>query len=796
MSIMSPRADRSWSAAEPAPRRSQGTTYLSDGALWQMAYHEAGHALLGMLERQADAPLMASLSPAARAYAPAAPDAERERRLPGELYRRGRIIGLLGGLAAECVIYGDHLVTDESDLDDAMDAARELTLALAGQDAHQSFSMLVPAIADAETMPIHPDRAGSTEELIEREAERIIEESLEYAIAVLESHRQQLVSLAGALRTGETLDTDDILDATTRTLSLVPDQEPAVAEAPALEFAPVRHTSVNVLTRLALARYWGLTAVWAVVTVAFWGWWLGHSSHATGWLYWLQTTMLFYQTTLLPTIYWGFVRNMKRPVELKPASGLRVALITPCVPAHESTEVIRQQLDALMAVDYPHDSWILDEGNSPEVRALAEERGVKYFSRRGVGLWNQPRPPFQRATKAGNVNAWLDHVALLGLEYDAFVQLDIDHRPRPDYLERTLGYFRDPSVAWIQAPSVCGNLDNWAARGLTEQDLVFHGPLQMGFYGTSRTPFIIGSHTSYRTSAIREIGGFQPTRAEDHLDTVVLAANGYEGVFVPDLIAVGDGPDCLGTYLRQQFAWAYSMIQIFFHHTPRLVRRYSPRQAFQFLFCQSWYTMWSVSLALLWVLPTVALLIHKPIATVKIADFLVYFIPVMLVSSLMWCETRRWFQPANVKLSWRGIVLGVARWPVVLWALLNVIFRVKRPYMITPKGGKRQAGNGAVLYGPGLALAGVPLLALWVFHLTGGAGGIRGYYGLALLNAAMGLAVVAATVGAEFTALSRDAGLGAALRTRAAVMFSTVALTGLLVFSTMTVWAPMVGTLS
>ena len=62
-----------------------------------------------------------------------------------------------------------------------------------------------------------------------------------------------------------------------------------------------------------------------------------------------------------------------------------------------------------------------------------------------------------------------------------------------------LGYFRDPKVAWVQAPSVCGNLDNWAARGLAEQDMLFQGPLQMGFYGATSTPFIVGSHTSYRT---------------------------------------------------------------------------------------------------------------------------------------------------------------------------------------------------------------------------------------------------------------------------------------------------------
>src|SRR5262249_6171838 len=159
-------------------------------------------------------------------------------------------------------------------------------------------------------------------------------------------------------------------------------------------------------------------------------------------------------------------------------------------PGHESFDVIREQLDALVSVTYEHDSWVLDEGGSPEVRALADERGVKYFTRKGVAGWNEPHPPFQIATKAGNVNAWLDDIDQRGIEYDVFVQFDIDHRPRADYLDRVLGHFREPDVAWVQAPSVCGNLDNWAARGLAEQDMVFQGPLQMGFYGASRTPFI------------------------------------------------------------------------------------------------------------------------------------------------------------------------------------------------------------------------------------------------------------------------------------------------------------------
>jgi cellulose synthase (UDP-forming) len=555
----------------------------------------------------------------------------------------------------------------------------------------------------------------------------------------------------------------------------------------AVEF---RHQKVSALTRTDRVRFWAVALVWLVVNVSFWTWWLAQAEHGTPWLYWAETLALFYQTTLLPTVFWRFVSKMKRPVEVKAPRGMRVALITPCVPASESLEVIREQLEALIGVSYPHDSWILDEGGSAEVRALAEEYGVRYFTRHGTERWNQPAPPFQAKTKAGNVNAWLDHVGELGLDYEVFVQLDIDHRPRPDYLERVLGYFRDDKVAWVQAPSVCGNLDNWTARGLAEQDLIFQGPLQMGFYGATGTPFIIGSHTSYRTSAIREIGGFQPTRAEDHLDTVVLAAHGYTGVFVPELIAVGDGPHDLATYLRQQFAWAYSMIQIFVGHTPRLIRCYTRGQALQFLFCQSWYTLWSCTLAVLWALPAVALLVHEPIASVGLGRFLVYFLPVLLISTLMWCEARRWFQPAGVRLSWRGIVLQTARWPVVLWALINVLLRIRRPYMITPKGKTAAGGPRSLsIYGPYLFLAGFPLAATWIFHATAGGGIVRGYYGLALANAMMGAAVIATTLGMDIRQIAlADSAPLAAIRARAGILLALLGLVTALTVSVAHFW--------
>lgn len=454
----------------------------------------------------------------------------------------------------------------------------------------------------------------------------------------------------------------------------------------------------KVMTRTQCKLYWVLAILWLAVNVYFWTWWLPLSRTGNLILFTVVSPAMLYVFTLLPSTYFFFLGRMRHPVHVnvrhadeKGVLG-RIAVISLTVPGSESLEMVKRQMLALTKIRYPHDSWILvDKEHSPEIARVACQLGVNYFSRHDTARWgeekvfewNQPGGPFAAKTKAGNVNSWL---STHGGSYSHFTQLDIDHTPVPSYLDRVLGYFVDPVVAYVQGPSVYNNHDCWTARGSSEQELVLQGPLQMGFFGFSRTPFIIGSHCTYDIRAIDSIGGFQPTRAEDHLDTVCLAAGGYEGVYVPEIIATGDGPEDFETYLAQQFAWAYSMIQVLFSYTPRLIRDYTPRRAGQFLFVQTWYTFWSLSMLVLFAAPLVTLASNQPIANVSYWAFLAHLVPVSIAASATWFWSRKWHLPKSLRLSWRGVLLQVARWVVVLSALIQVLLRVKKPYMITVKG--------------------------------------------------------------------------------------------------------------
>ena len=209
----------------------------------------------------------------------------------------------------------------------------------------------------------------------------------------------------------------------------------------------------------------------------------------------------------------------------------------------------------------------------------------------------------------------------------------------------------DPKIAWVQAPSVCGTsttgpLVVWPSRTCSSR-------ARCRWASTVRLAHAVHhrlAHVTYRTAADPRDRRLPSTRAEDHLDTVVLAANGYQGVFVPDPIAVGDGPHDFATYLRQQFAWAHSMIQIFLRHTPRLSSGATrPSQAIQFLMCQSWYTLCSVARHPLGTADRGADHAHRRSPASPSGRFLVFFLPLPLMALGMWLWARRWFQPSGLQ---------------------------------------------------------------------------------------------------------------------------------------------------
>src|SRR3954454_820536 len=257
---------------------------------------------------------------------------------------------------------------------------------------------------------------------------------------------------------------------------------------------------------------------------AFLGWWFdpGHvpsnfagDAHVLDLVLFAALTLVFGHRIFMDVFTWIVAWGMKEQAPPDtPEAGLRIAFLTTFVPSSEPFELLHQTLPAMMDVDYPHDVWLLDEGNSDEVRLLCESLGVRYFSRAGIRKYNLVAGPFTAKTKGGNHNAWYDS---FGKDYDFVAQIDTDFIPSRDFLTRTLGQFRDERVGFVGTPQVYGNVsESLVARGAAQQLYMFYGPLMRGLAARGHANMIGANHV-VRVSALREVGLYAGHLTEDLL---------------------------------------------------------------------------------------------------------------------------------------------------------------------------------------------------------------------------------------------------------------------------------------
>jgi cell division protease FtsH len=183
---------------------------LSDAERARTAYHESGHALLGMLITGSDPVRKISIIPRGRALGVTFQSPDADRYGYSADYLRGRLTGALGGRAAEQIVYGDQTTGAESDLEQATRIARQM-VGRWGMSGEIGPVSVLPGPNDEPTLfPGGVDGISEqTRQQIDAEVQRIMEECQTVAIQTLSTHRGQLDALAQALLTRETLDEMD-----------------------------------------------------------------------------------------------------------------------------------------------------------------------------------------------------------------------------------------------------------------------------------------------------------------------------------------------------------------------------------------------------------------------------------------------------------------------------------------------------------------------------------------------------------------------------------------------------------
>lgn len=236
--------------------------------------------------------------------------------------------------------------------------------------------------------------------------------------------------------------------------------------------------------------------------------------------------------------------------------GLRVDVYIPTYK--EEIDLVRKTVLGCINMTYLHNTYILDDGNRPEFAALASELGCGYVTRT------------ERAhAKAGNLNH-----ALSVTDGDVIVVFDADYVPQPDFLDKTLGYFTDDRVAFVQTPQNYYNVDSFSfhfnpKRRImwNEADLFYRFMMPARDYWGSA--FFAGTSAVFRRTALTDIGGFATeTITEDLHTSVRFYKRGWKGVYHNELLSSGLAATDLKNYHVQKLRWAEGNISLLFADNP------------------------------------------------------------------------------------------------------------------------------------------------------------------------------------------------------------------------------------
>jgi cell division protease FtsH len=172
------------------------------------AYHESGHALVGMLTPDADPVRKVSIIPRGMALGVtlSTPDADRVSYSREDLEAKIKVA--LGGRAAEEIIYGKITTGAESDLQQLTQIARQMVGRWGMSDKVGPITVL-PSNGDGPLLPGASETSPQTQWLIDEEVRRLVEEAHGEVTQLLTEHRDQLESLTHALLDAETLDALD-----------------------------------------------------------------------------------------------------------------------------------------------------------------------------------------------------------------------------------------------------------------------------------------------------------------------------------------------------------------------------------------------------------------------------------------------------------------------------------------------------------------------------------------------------------------------------------------------------------
>lgn len=339
---------------------------------------------------------------------------------------------------------------------------------------------------------------------------------------------------------------------------------------------------------------------------------------------------------------------------LKPRIHNKAVQVDVLIPVYgEPLSVIFQTAMAARDMYGFHETYILDDGKSDKVEAIAKQMGINYI-RRTENVH----------AKAGNINH-----ALSITNGDYFLILDADFVPHPRFLYETLPFFDDDNLAFVQAPQYYSNQNNFVSTAASFMQHVFYSLVQAG-KNRFNAAFCVGTNVIFRRSAIDAIGGmYYKSKSEDIWTSLLLHEHGFRSVYVNKVLAIGKTPETIMAYSKQQLRWSTGSFEILLRHNPLFSRKLTADQRLQYFGTTTFYLN-GFAVAVLLLLPVLQIFFNlTPIA--------------LDIPLWQWAALYSGFYVSQIILSMytmggfkiQTLMLAAASFPIYIKAFFNAAFR-------------------------------------------------------------------------------------------------------------------------
>ncbi|WP_086314171.1 cellulose synthase (UDP-forming) [Enterococcus sp. 7F3_DIV0205] len=348
-----------------------------------------------------------------------------------------------------------------------------------------------------------------------------------------------------------------------------------------------------------------------------------------GSLLYLAEFMGFVQAFTLVILFWKpYKRAEKSLDELKTLPTVDILIAT----YNENIEILERTVVGCLSIDYPKELlkiYLCDDGDRSIVRKLAEKHRVEFIAR-----------PTHEHAKAGNLN-----YALTKTDGEIIVTQDADMVPKREFLQRTLGYFAEEKVGFIQTPQTFFNSDIFQHNLYLDSEINNEQDFFMRSLEEGKDQFnavlYVGSNALFKRSALDSIGGFTTgVITEDMATGLLLQNNGWKGVFVNEALASGLSPETLADFVKQRDRWGRGNVQV--------AKKYTLKKLKNLSFIQKWFYLdgvlyWYGGMYKLIYLLCPFLYLVFDISSLKttLSQLVVFWLPAFLSGSVMYKSVAR-----------------------------------------------------------------------------------------------------------------------------------------------------------